>query len=131
MEIKYYIITEELMKALENKYPNAYFSIINDTNTIIKNLSFQKKMAYSSRVIDRDTRYQVIKRQNWKCNQCGTALKWKNNSKWEGEVAHIDHIFPYSKRNEYPRGIENINELANLQALCPKCNLTKSKKDVQ
>lgn len=82
------------------------------------------------RIITKEKRYKVLKRQGWVCNECGTKLKFSKNSQWEGELAHIDHIFPYSKRKEYPNGEDNINELENLQALCPKCNQIKRDKNV-
>ena len=78
-----------------------------------------------SRYIRQEDRFKVLKRQKWKCNSCATQLKFNSNSKWNGEIAHIDHIHPYSKRESYPRGKDNINELTNLQALCPKCNKEK------
>jgi hypothetical protein len=96
----------------------------------VENL-FENKYEYISnynirntRNINHETRYEVIKRQKWKCNNCSEKLKFNKNSPWEGEVAHIDHIHPFSKRYNYPG---YINELNNLQALCPKCNILKSK----
>ena len=84
-----------------------------------------------SRIISRSQRYQVLKRQNWNCNQCGCKLKYSQENPFPGEVAHIDHIYPYSKRKSYFNREENINELSNLQALCPICNLSKGKKEIQ
>jgi 5-methylcytosine-specific restriction endonuclease McrA len=81
-----------------------------------------------SRVVTKEDRYLVLKRQKWKCNICNCNLKYNCNSGWEGEVAHIDHIFPYTMREEYINGAKNINEPANLQALCPTCNLNKNKR---
>jgi len=89
---------------------------------------YPKKENY--RNITKKQRYEVLKRQDWKCNICGIKLKYGINSPWEGEIAHIDHIFPYSRRKEYFNGKININELSNLQALCPKCNLKKGDKEV-
>ena len=43
-----------------------------------------------------------------KCAICGKELL---------SGFHVDHIIPFSKKGE--------TELCNLQALCPKCNLTK------
>lgn len=80
-----------------------------------------------ARIITKKDRYDVLHRQKWRCNSCHVKLKYSISSSWEGEVAHIDHIYPYSERWSYPNGVENINELANLQALCPKCNLQKWK----
>lgn len=82
------------------------------------------------RIITKEKRYSILKRQGWVCNECGTKLKFSKNSTWDGEVAHIDHIFPYSKKKDYVNGEENINEITNLQALCPRCNQIKRNKNV-
>lgn len=80
------------------------------------------------RLITPEQRYLVLKRQSWKCNNCSERLKYNKYSKWEGEIAHIDHIHPYSLRDSYIHGEVNINETENLQALCGGCNLKKGKK---
>jgi 5-methylcytosine-specific restriction endonuclease McrA len=82
------------------------------------------------RKITRQQRYDVLKRQKWDCNSCGCKLKYNKYSKWGNEVAHIDHIHPYSERFSYSNGCQNINETSNLQALCPNCNLSKGKKRI-
>jgi 5-methylcytosine-specific restriction endonuclease McrA len=102
-----------------------YFKLISNPIQIDR---FPKK---DCRLITREKRFEVLKRQKWRCNNCGTSLKYNTNSKWEGKIAHMDHIFPYSKRIEYPNGKENINELSNLQALCPDCNFKKGGKEIQ
>ena len=79
------------------------------------------------RYISRTSRYEVLKRQKWRCNICGCKLRYSHSSSYGGEVAHIDHIIPYSERDNYPG---DINELVNLQALCPSCNLSKGKKKI-
>lgn len=79
------------------------------------------------RIISTQTRYEVCKRQKWKCNICGEQLKFHRSSEWKGELCHIDHIHPYSEATNYSRGCQNINETINLQALCEKCNLKKWK----
>jgi 5-methylcytosine-specific restriction endonuclease McrA len=85
-----------------------------------------QRWSNSSRIISKDVRYEVLKRQNWRCNNCGDKLKFNKWSKWGGEVAHIDHIHPYADRLSYPNGIDNISEMSNLQALCRTCNINKS-----
>ncbi len=82
------------------------------------------------RIISTQTRYEVLSRQKWKCNQCYTQLKFSKKNEWEGEVAHIDHIHPFSKKHTYINGYQQINEASNLQALCPDCNLKKGKKEI-
>jgi len=95
------------------------------TSIIEYNISKRK----DHRLITRIQRYEVLKRQKWRCNSCGESLKYNSNSKWEGKIAHMDHIFPYSKRKDYTNGEENINETSNIQALCPDCNLKKMDKE--
>lgn len=84
-----------------------------------------------SRVITSGMRYRILKRQHWRCNCCYELLKFSRKSKFGAVVAHIDHIHPYSLRETYIHGSENINELSNLQALCPKCNLLLSDRRIK
>lgn len=85
-----------------------------------------------ARVVTKEKRYMVLKRQKWRYNECGCLLKFSKKSNWEGEIAHIDHIHPFSKKETYKDGKPwLINELENLQALCPKCNKTKYSKTKQ
>lgn len=58
-------------------------------------------------------RYQVLRRDNFSCCQCGASP-----AKDSSVVLHIDHIIPWSKGGK--------TELDNLQTLCSKCNLGKS-----
>lgn len=83
-----------------------------------------------SRVVSTKSRYTVLSRQSWRCNICAVKLKYKSNSEWQGEVAHIDHIHPFSEHATYKNGAASINELSNLQALCPTCNMSKGKKRI-
>jgi len=80
-----------------------------------------------SRYISKGNRYEVLKRQNWKCNICDKHLKYSENHKFGDEVAHIDHIHPFSDWESYGG---DINELSNLQALCPDCNMKKHKNKI-
>lgn len=73
----------------------------------------QKRKNNSSRIVSDKLRYQVLKRDNFKCCACGASP-----AKDPSVELHIDHIIPYSK------GGETIME--NLQTLCSKCNLGKS-----
>lgn len=54
----------------------------------------------------------IIVRQRGKCAVCGNPLKYG---------VHIDHVVPVSRGG--------TSDPANLQALCPKCNLSKGAKD--
>ena len=72
-----------------------------------------KSRAASTRVISDKLRYQVLKRDNFKCCACGASP-----AKDPSVELHIDHIVPWSK------GGETVIE--NLQTLWSKCNLGKS-----
>lgn len=80
-------------------------------------------------VITPQLRYFILKRQNYICNKCGTRLKFSKKHGIGDEVAHIDHIHPYSKRDTYINGAERINEYSNLQGLCQTCSLRKYNRD--
>ena len=67
----------------------------------------------TSRKISDKLRYQVLKRDNFKCCACGASP-----AKDSSIELHIDHIIPYSKGGE--------TSIDNLQTLCSKCNLGKS-----
>lgn len=58
-------------------------------------------------------RFQVLKRDNFSCVQCGASP-----AKDQSVELHVDHIKPWS------RGGETI--YTNLQTLCLKCNIGKS-----
>lgn len=59
-------------------------------------------------------RWQVFKRDNWKCVACGRSAE-------ENIILHIDHILPRSKGGK--------DEMNNYQTLCETCNIGKSNKD--
>lgn len=67
----------------------------------------------SARTVSDKLRYQVLKRDNFKCCACG-ASPARNPS----VELHIDHIVPWSKGGK--------TTIDNLQTLCSKCNLGKS-----
>ena len=64
------------------------------------------------RAISLALRYEVLKRDNFKCVKCG-----RTPAKDIGVELHIDHKIPYSKGGE--------TELSNLQVTCSDCNLGK------
>lgn len=67
----------------------------------------------TSRKISDKLRYQVLKRDNFKCCACGASP-----AKDPSIELHVDHIIPFSKGGE--------TTIDNLQTLCSKCNLGKS-----
>ena len=66
-----------------------------------------------TRSISDKLRYQVLKRDNFKCCACGASP-----AKDPSVELHIDHIIPWSKGGE--------TKLENLQTLCSRCNIGKS-----
>jgi rubrerythrin len=139
---KIYFLPEELLPYLDFKHPNLAMYIRNESIKIdkdkfdkfLKSLSKfedEEELKEQSRIINKEVRYNVLKRQQWKCNQCGEKLKYSKESNFGNEVGHIDHIHPYSKRESYKNGSKNINETSNLQALCPSCNKSKFDKLIQ
>ena len=65
-----------------------------------------------SRSISDKLRFQVLKRDHFKCCACGASP-----AKDPSVELHIDHIIPWSKGGK--------TEPDNLQTLCSKCNLGK------
>jgi len=59
-------------------------------------------------------RWQVFKRDDWKCVACGRSAE-------DNIILHIDHIIPRSKGGK--------DEMDNYQTLCETCNIGKSNKD--
>jgi hypothetical protein len=87
---------------------------------VVNNVSFDIKKP--SRYISKTTRYEVLKRQKFRCNSCGEHLKYSKKHEYGNDVAHMDHIHPFSKWESYNG---DINEISNIQALCSKCNSKK------
>lgn len=88
--------------------------------------NFYLPLLAQNRNINNCKRYEVLKKYNWKCAICGKPLKYSKHHSGDKEVAQIDHIYPYSKRDTFNGYL--INDISNLQALCSSCNLKKSNK---
>lgn len=69
----------------------------------------------TKRNISLSLRYNILKRDNFCCVQCGASPALT-----PGVQLHIDHKIPWSKGGE--------TEESNLQTLCSDCNLGKSNK---
>lgn len=65
----------------------------------------------TKRAIPLAMRYQVLKRDGFKCVACGHGVP-------EGAKLQLDHKRPFS--------LGGLTELSNLQTLCDACNLSKS-----
>lgn len=77
----------------------------------------KKLYEISSRVerskMSESMRYDVLKRDNFRCQICGASSK-------DGANLQVDHIIPVSKGGK--------TEMNNLQTLCSRCNIGKSNK---
>ncbi len=118
-------LKEDIIKLTVER--DKYFRLYNNINGEKEPKQYQSFQLMQERVISKDIRYHVLKRQKWRCNSCSQVLKMNKNSGWDGEVGHIDHIHPFADRATYPKGPSYINEADNLQGLCPQCNLKKGK----
>ena len=91
------------------EYANQNEVQVNNNNSSEQN----KTEKQTSRDPSLRLRFQVLKRDNFTCCQCGASPAKDPNVE-----LHVDHIQPWSK------GGETVIE--NLQTLCLKCNLGKS-----
>ena len=73
----------------------------------------QPKNSNFRRTLSDKLRYQVLKRDNFKCCACGASP-----AKDSSVELHVDHIVPVS--------VGGKNTIENLQTLCSRCNLGKS-----
>lgn len=76
--------------------------------------NYQISFQFEKSKMNDGLRYDVLKRDEFKCKICGISAK-------EGAKLHIDHIKPVSKGGK--------TELNNLQTLCERCNIGKSNKE--
>lgn len=108
----WYNALESFITYMNNNESKCIFedTITNDTNTF-DNIKF--KTHKTVRNINLRLRYQVLKRDNFKCVICG-----RSPAKDANIELHIDHIVPWSKGGE--------TTLENLRTLCSECNLGKS-----
>lgn len=70
----------------------------------------------------RKLRYEVLKKYGRRCMACGARPGAPSNP-WHGDVMHVDHIIPRSKRPDLALDINN------LQVLCEPCNIGKGNRD--
>jgi len=73
----------------------------------------QRLIAGERAVITDSIRYDVMKRDGFRCVLCGMSAK-------DGAILHVDHIIPVSKGGK--------STMSNLRTLCEKCNMGKSNK---
>ena len=73
------------------------------------------EMEYERSLMSAKLRYDVLKRDNYRCVVCGASAS-------DGVTQlHVDHIIPIAKGGK--------TEMSNLQTLCQRCNLGKGTSD--
>ena len=85
----------------------------NELDVAINDSDVEISCSKTSRDPSLRLRYNVLKRDNFSCIQCGASPAKNPNVE-----LHIDHIIPWSRNG--------VTEFNNLQTLCKNCNLGKS-----
>jgi 5-methylcytosine-specific restriction endonuclease McrA len=102
---------KSIHSSIEDLIPN-YLELNNKLDNEVNHFGVSRKMVRQERAKLTDKlRYQVLKRDHYRCVICGRSAK-------DGVKLHVDHIKPVS------RGGKTI--LSNLRTLCSDCNLGKS-----
>jgi len=114
-------IGADILKLID-KIPNiqtTYFK--NSDNNQIDSIVIEEEQLFEIMLktetkikIQAGVRWQVFKRDNWRCLSCGRRAE-------ENIILHIDLILPRSKGGK--------DELENYQTLCETCNIGKSNND--
>ena len=104
------IIVGELIDGVLKSYDKREPVSASDSKVIRKNV--EEHIHTTKRNISITLRYQIMKRDNFKCVLCGASP-----AKDPSIELHIDHIIPWSKGGE--------STIDNLQTLCSVCNLGK------
>lgn len=95
-------------------YINGNDNLVDAPNQLSQNVHTTEDAKHkTSRSINLRLRFLVLKRDNFKCCNCGASP-----AKDPSVELHIDHIKPWSKGGE--------TVIDNLQTLCSKCNIGKS-----
>ncbi|WP_228438185.1 HNH endonuclease [Chryseobacterium sp. 6424] len=110
---------EEDLRKLSSKIYDFSNSYQNEKPKEIKDLSEEEMLLIKEKAeqkikIVAGIRWQVFKRDNWKCVSCG-------KSSFDDVILHIDHIIP--------RSLGGKDDYENFQTLCSECNIGKSNKD--
>lgn len=119
--IRFECIVSYISPAGRNHYSKSdifNFEALEETLEEIKINEEQKKTYEYKKKMERlkltdSMRYDVMRRDGFKCVICGATAK-------EGAKLHVDHIVPIAKGG--------LTEMSNLRTLCDRCNLGKSDK---
>jgi hypothetical protein len=89
---------------------NDFHNALEDAKKIER---LKENKEYQRRIMTDSLRYDVMKRDNFRCVLCGRSAK-------DGVTLHVDHIRPVSKGGK--------TVMSNLRTLCADCNFGKSDK---
>lgn len=96
-----------------NEKTFSFASIQRFTTDAMERERIKKEREMERRLLSSSLRYDILKRDDFKCTICGRSAK-------DGIQLHVDHIIPVAK------GGKTVPE--NLRTLCSDCNLGKSDK---
>ncbi len=104
-----------------NHYKNTAIYNLSQLESTLQSIKSQKsvqetkeyKIKQERSKMSASLRYDILKRDNFKCQICGATQN-------DGVTLHVDHIVPVSKGGK--------TEWSNLRTLCERCNLGKSDK---
>lgn len=101
----------------KNHYNRNYTFSVEQMEQYIKKIKdmekYRQSAQYQRSVMSDSIRYDVMKRDGFKCVLCGASAA-------DGVKLHVDHIRPVSKGGK--------TEMGNLRTLCERCNLGKRDK---
>lgn len=113
---KYHVGTYENRFGTWRKALKRFVEYVNSEEKVLEKPQHQTNKNIgrkTTRNINLRLRFIVMKRDNFKCKNCG-----KSPAVDSGTILHIDHI------NAWSKGGETV--LENLQTLCSDCNIGKS-----
>lgn len=103
----------DLMKNQYYQYKQFISALTNVSTERMDRDTYEKFVAAERGIINDSLRYDIMRRDGFKCVLCGASAK-------DGVILHVDHIIPVSKGGRSVR--------SNLRTLCERCNLGKSNK---
>lgn len=113
VEVMVIYITQSGRKSYEKSRIVNYQELCNLYMQWRNGKKYEETSKRERRYMNDSLRYDVLKRDGFKCKICGLSSK-------DGAKLHVDHIKPVSKGGK--------TTLSNLQTLCDRCNKGKSNK---
>ena len=111
--ISYHYITPKGQKSYNKSCYLETDEIQECYNEAIERKEHEKTAKYQREIMTPSLRYDVMKRDGFRCVLCGAEAK-------DGIKLHVDHIIPVSKGGK--------TEISNLRTLCDRCNMGKGAK---